>query len=68
MIIGIFILLVMLSGGLWCSISERKEWNGGFCKENGYAWMYFDTDSSGANGYKAMDKTLWLSWNKGLDS
>ncbi len=64
MIVGITILLIMLVGSLWCSISERKEWNNGICKTNGKSWEWFDTDSQGGEGYKAGDEFLWLSWNK----
>ena len=28
-------------------------------------WKQFDTDSQGGDGYKAGERTLWLSWNKG---
>lgn len=47
-------------------ILNRREWNGGICRENGMQWEYFDTDSGGARGYVAGDRTCWIGW--GVDS
>jgi hypothetical protein len=55
-------LLFFAAIGLWGYLRERKEWNGGVCKENGQQWKYFDTDSQGGRGYKAGDYCCWISW------
>ena len=52
----------MLCLGLAGSISERRKWNSGTCKDNGRPWVLFDRDSQGGRGYKAGDITCWISW------
>jgi hypothetical protein len=56
------VLLIMLIGGLFASSIERREWNKGFCRENGLPWEYFDTDSQGGRGYVAGNIYCWQSW------
>jgi hypothetical protein len=55
----------MLCGGIWNLFRERKEWNNGICPhcKNGN-WKSFDTDSSGATGYKCenCNSYTWISW------
>lgn len=62
----LLVLCGMLCVGLFGSVSERREWNGGICKRNGIPWQYFDTDSQGGRGYKAGDCAIWISW-PGID-
>ena len=50
--------------GWW---SELREWNGGYCRDNGLRWVRFDTDSQGGRGYKAGDRYFWASWPVGDD-
>jgi len=58
----LLIFLPFLLLGLWGSHAERVEWNNGICKENGWPWEYFDTDSQGGRGYRADDIYCWQSW------
>jgi len=67
MTIWLIAILPMLLLGLWGSIFERREWNGGICRENGLPWKYFDTDSQGGRGYKAGDRYCWISY-PGIDT
>jgi len=55
-------LALLLALGLLGSISERRRWNSGICKENGLPWVHFDTDSQGGRGYKAGNCSCWISW------
>ena len=68
--ICIYISFVMLfflaSVAVWSYIYEYRSWNGGFCRENGYPWEYFATDSQGGRGYisgRGTDRRryLWVS-------
>lgn len=56
------IIVMWLLLGLYGSISERREWNGGVCRQTGMPWEYFDTDSQGGRGYKSGDNVVWVSW------
>lgn len=62
MLIELLAVCGMLCLGLAGSISERRKWNDGICKENGETWVLFDRDSQGGRGYKAGDYTCWISW------
>lgn len=61
------VLLAMISAG--CALAFRAEWkawNHGVNRSSGRAWKSFDTDSSGAVGYKDGDgHTFWLSYFNG---
>ena len=54
------------AGGVWAYVSERRQWNGGICKETGLPWDYFDTDSQGGRGYRSGEHYTWVSW-PGID-
>lgn len=62
MITGIILIGVMLIGAVAGYALNRHEWNDGICRENGQHWEYFDTDSGGARGYQAGDRTCWIGW------
>jgi len=62
---GILILLAASIGVYFLYREEKAIWNNGTCKENGLKWVSFDTDSSGATGYRAGDTRVWLSWAGG---
>jgi hypothetical protein len=56
---------IVIFGIVLCALGvlhEYREWNGGFCKETGEPWEYFDTDSQGGRGYKSSTQTIWVSW------
>lgn len=43
----------------------KKQWNDGICPDTGKPWEEFDTDSSGAVGYRSEDEngnqyTIWV--------
>jgi hypothetical protein len=68
-VIGIGILVFVIGGGIWARSAEKREWNGGTCRENGLAWECFDVDSSGARGYKTHSRVggverrvIWISY------
>jgi hypothetical protein len=43
--------------------SEKKEWNNGVCPYCGKPWKMFDTDSSGARGYKCENMHYcWITY------
>jgi len=44
-------------------VAEKLLWNNGTCMVNEKPWVYFDTDSSGARGYKAGERVCWISYN-----
>lgn len=61
------LILLLLSGSLFGSVSERREFNNGICRANGLPWEYFDTNSQGGRGYRAGDYVCWVSW-PGIDN
>ena len=64
MLLGLVIFLFI---PLYGSISERRKYNNGICKETGKPWEYFDTDSQGGRGYKSENYTIWISY-PGIDN
>ena len=58
--VGVFVFILAM--GLYGRIAEKREWNGGVCRENGLPWEYFDSCSSGDRGYKAGDRICWIGW------
>lgn len=56
------ISLVYLGGMLAFAYAEKRQWNGGVCRETGGEWQHFDTDSQGGRGYKSGDRTIWISY------
>lgn len=55
-------MFILIAWGFW---TEWKEWNYGI-GPTGNRWESFDTDSSGAVGYKDGDgHTLWISYFHG---
>ena len=57
-----FIIGAVVVGMIGAFLLERREWNGGFCRENGKRWVRFDNDSQGGRGYKSGAYTLWISY------
>lgn len=42
---------------------DRRDWNGGFCRESGKPWVQFDTASDGSRGYRdGPDNYIWISY------
>lgn len=66
MIFGCLFVVLLLAGMLWACHLERKEWNGGICRENGKRWELFDMDSHGHRGYRAGNKYTWITY-PGID-
>ena len=60
------VLSIMIGGGIWAYISEKKEWNNGISKKTGEPWVHFDTDSQGGRGYRSQGngyvERTWISW------
>lgn len=52
-VLGLFVVMSV--------IRDRHVWNNGVCRESGLPWVPFDTDSSGATGYKdGAGNVCWL--------
>ena len=48
-----------------CKKIDKRYWNNGQCRKCGGIWYAFDTDSSGARGYKCNSgHHTWISWLK----
>jgi len=65
-VLGLFIVVCVV-GIFWTRSIEKKEWNGGICKDHGTKWKCFDVDSQGGRGYKCGDMVydhhIWISYN-----
>ena len=64
--VGPIILIFMVWMGISGRNQEKKEWNGGICRESGLPWISFDQDSQGGRGYTTTEGTAvsccWISW------
>lgn len=60
----------MLVVPLYGSITERREYNNGICKQTGKPWEHFSTNSQGNRGYVSKDGYdyyyTWVSY-PGID-
>ena len=60
--IGLFLISVIVIGGVLAWSYEKKTWNKGICVKTGKLWEYFDTDSQGGSGYKSGGYSCWISY------
>lgn len=43
---------------------DKRDWNGGICKESGKPWRYFDTASDGSMGFTDDEgHYIWISFH-----
>ena len=59
------VLALFIGGSVWARAREKKEWNGGICRETGTRWELFDINSQGGRGYVTRTgerKVTWISW------
>ena len=62
-LIGLSIIGLLLVGGWWARVLEKREWNEGSCDRCGYPWKSFDMDSQGGRGYKCVCvRRIWISY------
>lgn len=65
--IGIFLIFIMIVGGLIVRNKEYKMWNKGICTKCGNNLESFDTDSQGGTGWicRKCNHSFWTSaWVK----
>lgn len=63
LLVPALIIFVAIIGANFYRYREKKEWNGGTCKQSGKPWVGFDTDSSGSRGYKDNEGNYcWVSY------
>lgn len=57
-------ILFLIVGSYIGYMLDKHDWNNGACKCNKGFWKSFDTDSSGAIGYKCTSciECIWISW------
>ncbi|MCP4986748.1 MAG: hypothetical protein GY928_12055 [Colwellia sp.] len=58
----IILIIIMVSGMVWCWRSEIATWNSGIDADTGEPWIYFDSTFSGDRGYKSSKNYIWISY------
>lgn len=60
MVVGILVTVVLTTFLLeW--LEQRKDWNGGVCKENRRRWILFSANTSAGRGYQAGSIQVWIT-------